>query len=511
MSHSSRNGQAEPPPVPPSAEDTLGPDYNRNILLLHDMFDGCDDVLFCESALGSGQRTVIAYIPGMTDSALLQQQVVGIMHDIHMVEQDPPLTADYFTQHLPLASVDEVHSLIDLGQRLLNGNPALLIEGHAAAFSLAIPKWDKRSIEEPQAESVVRGPREGFTEDLGSNTVLLRRKIRSPKLKMNFFSVGEYTKTALALAYIEGIASPGLIREASERIQRIQLDGILESSYIEELIEDHPYSPFPQLRATERPDVCAAALLEGRIVLLLEGTPFALIAPVTLFTLLQSPEDYYQRSVSGTLIRWIRYMFSFVALFAPSFYVAILTYHQEMVPTTLLLSIAKSREDIPFPAVVEAFMMELMFEALREAGIRLPKQVGAAVSIVGALVIGQAATAAGLVSSPMVMVVAITGIASFMIPQYQTSIVYRILRFPLMLLSGIQGLVGLTLGVIIIVVHLCRLRSFGEPYLSPIAPQNKKSWKDALFRAPVWKMDTRPKLKHSGNPVRQRNPRGQRS
>ncbi|AFC31278.1 spore germination protein KA [Paenibacillus mucilaginosus 3016] len=511
MSDPPRTGHAEAPPVPRAAEDRFGPDYGENIQRLQGMFGDCDDVLFSEIALGSGERATLVFVPGLSDIAALQEQVVGALQQVRLDREAAARPADWLKQSLPVASAGEVLGFDDLAHRILSGSPALLLEGQAAAFSLALPKWDKRSIEEPAAESVVRGPREGFTEDLASNTVMLRRKIRSPKLKMNFFTVGEYTRTELALVYIEGIAAPGLVREAAERIGRIKLDGILESAYIEELMEDQPSSPFPQLRSTERPDVCAGALLEGRIVLLMEGTPFALIAPVTLFSLLQSPEDYYQRSVSATLIRWIRYMFSFIALFAPSFYVAILTYHQEMVPTTLLLTIAKSREDIPFPAVVEAFLMEVMFEGLREAGIRLPKQVGAAVSIVGALVIGQAATASGLVSSPMVMVVAITGIASFMIPQYQTSIVYRILRFPLMLLSGIQGLVGLTLGVIIIVIHLCQLRSFREPYLSPLAPQHRKSWKDVLLRAPERKMETRPQLKQSRNPVRQSNPRGGRS
>jgi spore germination protein KA len=277
----------------------------------------------------------------------------------------------------------------------------------------------------------------------------------------------------------------------------------LESGYIEELIEDNSYSPFPQLVNTERPDVAAANLLEGRVVILVDGTPFVLIAPISFFSLLQSPEDYYQRYMISSIIRILRFVFMVLSLLLPSLYVAVLTYHQEMVPTALLISVASSRESVPFPALVEALMMEVTFEALREAGVRLPKQVGAAVSIVGALVIGQAAVQAGLVSAPMVIVVAITGVSSFMVPHYTQGIALRMLRFPIILLAGTLGLLGVMLGVITIVVHLCTLRSFGIPYLTPIAPVKGRELKDALIRAPWWKMDTRPHLTGEFNSYRQ--------
>ena len=254
------------------------------------------------------------------------------------------------------------------------------------------------------------------------------------------------------------------------RLKRIEIDGILESGYIEEMIEDNPYSPFPQIMTTERPDIACSNLLEGRAVILVEGTPFSLIAPISFFSLIQSHEDYYQRFMIGTIIRWLRYLFLGVSLLFPSLYVAILTFHQEMVPAQLLLSMAASREAVPFPAIVEALLMEIAFEALREAGVRLPKQIGSAVSIVGALVIGQAAVQAGLVSAPMVIIVAITGISSFMIPRYVAGIAIRMLRFPIMLLAATLGLLGIMMAIIAIAIHLCTLRSFGVPYLAPLAP-----------------------------------------
>ena len=229
---------------------------------------------------------------------------------------------------------------------------------------------------EPDAEPVIRGPREGFIETLRVNTSLLRRKIRHPLLKMKQMDIGGYTETQVIVAYIEGFADSTLVDEVTNRLKRIKIDGILESGYIEEMIQDYPFSPFPQLLTTERPDVAAACLLEGRVVILIDGTPITLIAPCTFASLLQAPEDYYNHFYISTFIRWLRYLFFFIALLAPSAYVAILTFHQEMLPTSLLLTIAQSREQIPFPALVEAFIMEITFEALREAGVRLPKQVG---------------------------------------------------------------------------------------------------------------------------------------
>jgi spore germination protein KA len=235
----------------------------------------------------------------------------------------------------------------------------------------------------------------------------------------------------------------------------------------------------------------------------MEGTPFVLVAPITFFSLLQSPEDYYQRFWIGTIVRWLRYFFTLISLLLPSIYVAVLTFHQEMVPGSLLISMATSREAVPFPALVEVFMMEVTFEALREAGVRLPKQVGAAVSIVGALVIGQAAVQAGLVSAPMVIVVAITGISSFLVPRYVAGMAIRMLRFPLIVLAGSLGLLGIMMGIIAIVLHLCSLRSFGVPYLDTVANPKKRQLKDVLIRAPWWMMDTRPHFTGTYNEYRQ--------
>jgi spore germination protein KA len=418
-------------------------------------------------------------------------------------DNGPTTVLEMVEQKLAISKVKEVMTFSDCVESLSIGNPVLLWEGGPHGLALGLTKWEKRAIAEPSGEGGVRVPREGFTETISVSTSQLRRIIKNPALKMESMKIGKYTETNVVVAYIEGIAEKTLIEEVKNRLNRIQIDGILESGYIEEMIEDNPYSPFPQILTTERPDVASGSLLEGRVVILVDGTPFVLIAPITLFSLLQTGEDYNERFFVGTVLRWLRYLFFLVSLLLPSLYVGVLTYHQEMIPTSLLISMAAAREAVPFPAVIEALLMEAAFEALREAGVRLPKQIGSAVSIVGALVIGEAAVSAGIVSAPMVIVVAITGIASFIIPNYSVGIAIRVIRFPMIFLAGTLGILGIMIGVVTIIIHLCTLRSFGVPYLSPMAPMKFRDMKDVLVRAPWWKLNTRPHLTGDYNKYRQ--------
>lgn len=489
------------PAIESDQQQMLFPDLQQNEQLFRSIYSHCSDVVFRSLVIGGKRKALIIYIEGLTDVSGLDEYVIP---SLMRVETNVPLgIRQLIEQKLTISNFTEVCSFAESIEHLSTGYPVLLYDNEARGFALGLNKWEKRSIEEPSAEVGVRGPREGFTETLRVSTSQIRRIIKSPKLKMESMKIGDYTQTNIAVAYIEGLADAGLITQIKNRLNRIQIDGILESGYIEEMIEDNPYSPFPQLLSTERPDVVCANLLEGRAAILVDGTPFVLIAPITFFSLMQSAEDYYQRFLISTVIRWLRYAFGLISLFLPALYVAITTFHQEMVPSSLLLSMAASREPVPFPALVEVLIMEITFEALREAGIRLPKQVGAAVSIVGALVIGQAAVQAGLVSAPMLIVVAITGIASSLIPRYAAGIALRMMRFPLIFLAGTLGLLGIMMGIIAIVLHLCSLRSFGVPYLSTVATPKINELKDVLIRAPLWMMDTRPHLTGDFNEYRQ--------
>ncbi|MED4225016.1 spore germination protein [Neobacillus cucumis] len=486
--------------------DILSRNLSINVKCLKSVYTDCPDVIFRDFLLGEITAAVVIYLEGLANIEEIDHSVLQPLMRPGDLEQ--AVTPDMLKQKLTVSKVNPLNTLAEIIEQVSIGNPVILIDGQIQAVSVGLAKWEKRAVEEPIAESVVRGPRDGFTETLGVNISLLRRKLKSPDLKWKKTTLGKYSQTQIVYMYMKGIADDTLVEEVHNRLNRIDIDGILESGYIEEFLEDDPYSPFPQMISTERPDSAAAHLLEGRVVILTDGTPFALIGPVTFYSLLQSPEDYYQRFMIGTLIRWLRYSFLLIALLLPSSYVAILTFHQEMIPTTLLLSVAESREKVPFPALIEALLMEITFEALREAGIRLPKQVGSAVSIVGALVIGDAAVSAGLVSAPMVMVVAITGIASFAIPRYNASIAIRVLRFPMIFFAGTLGLLGIMLGILLIIVHLCTLRSFGVPYLSPMAPLEGAEVKDVLLRAPWWSIRKRPHL--TGNYNKYRQSKGQK-
>ncbi|MBU8906638.1 spore germination protein [Desertibacillus haloalkaliphilus] len=471
--------------------ELLSIDLNENIETIRSTYHNSSDVIFRSFAIGKRSCCLI-YISGLIDEHEVNSNVLKPLMNSHF--ESPTFVDSLIEQKLSVSESEKLTSFNKIYQKLSAGYPVLLIDKTVQAIAIGLAKWEARSIEEPNAEHVVRGPREGFTEAIDVNLSLLRRRIRSPRLAIHTQLIGQLTETEVAVAYIDGVAENTLVEEVKVRLERIDIDGIVDSGYIEELIEDQPYSPFPQMISTERPDTATAYLLEGHVVIFANGSPFALVAPTTFYSLLQASEDYYERFLIGSAIRWLRYLFLVMALLFPSIYVAILAYHQEMLPTTLIISIASSREVVPFPVFVEALLMEIMFEVLREAGLRLPKQIGAAVSIVGALIIGEAAVQAGIVSAPMVIVVAVTGIASFAIPRYNAGISIRMLRFPMIVLAGTLGLLGIMLGVITIVIHMCSLRSFGVPYLSPLAPIKQKDLKDVLMRAPLWKMNSRPHL-----------------
>ncbi|MWC27243.1 spore germination protein [Paenibacillus sp. MMS18-CY102] len=462
-----------------------------DIDVMRQIYSNCSDLIIHEFDVRQGPAVTVIYLDGLCDTKEID---LHILNPLQHIGTTGAADKNAIVECVTLSSMLEVSSIQDATDKIGYGNVILFIDGETSALVYSLMHLTLRSIEEPQAETVVRGPREGFVENIQTNISLLRRRIHSPALKMKSIYIGRYTKTATIVTYIEGITDPNLVREMEQRLSAIDIDGFMDSSHIEEWVEDNPFSPFPQLMSTERPDVVTAHLLEGKIAVFTDGSPVALIAPALLMSMMQSPEDFYQRSIVATGIRWLRMFFSFITVFGPSLYVAVLSYHQEMIPTTLLLTIARSREQIPFPALVEALLMEITFEALREAGIRLPRQVGSAVSIVGALVIGQAAIAAGIVSSPMVMVVAVTAVSSFLIPNYSLGIAIRLIRFPIMLCAGFLGLYGIVLAALLILLHLMTLRSFGVPYLSPIAPVQSSQFKDTLIRANRMHMKTRPHL-----------------
>lgn len=495
-----------------------------NIQHIQTALGNSDDIIIRKFQFGANGhiRAGIVYTDGLVDANSIQNFIMEtLMIDLpkmelaHRAVDDENLPLFLKEVVLTVGEIDEIVDFETLFTSLLSGNAILLLDGYSQGFSIGMKEWDSRGVTEPTTESTVRGPREGFSESLRTNTALLRRKIRNPRLWLETRMIGKVTKTNVAIAYVKGIVNDKVVEEVRERLDRIDIDGILEGGYIEELIQDETFSPFPTVYNSERPDVIAAELLEGKVAILVDGTPFVLVVPALFISFLHSAEDYYQRADISTLLRLLRFIGFFIALLGPSLYIAITTFHQEMLPTQLLIGLAAQREGVPFPAFVEALLMEITFEILREAGVRMPKAVGQAVSIVGTLVIGTAAVEAGISSAAMVIVVSITAIASFVFPALNMSIAIRMLRFPFMILGASFGIFGLIMGIIALVLHMCSLRSFGVPYMTPFAPLIPAENKDTLFRVPWWAMHTRPRLIAQKNVVREgnqprRKPRGER-
>lgn len=495
----------------PKMAQHLSANLEENINTLKDIFNNCSDVVFREFFIGAKApvKGLMVFVDGLTNKDTTNEALMkSLMYDLPNLPVAAEINKDTAFKIIrerlfPFAETDDSGDMLEVVSRILTGEVAFLIDGSVRALIPGVKGWEHRPVSEPETETVVRGPKEGFTESLRTNTVLIRRRIKSTRLKTENMQIGALTKTDVTIVWIEGIADIAIVQEVRKRLGQIKTDSILESGYIEEFIGDAPLSVFPMVTYTERPDKVAGSLLEGRVAIITDTTPMVLIVPVMFTDFLMSTEDYYVKYFYASFLRLLRVATLNIALLLPAFYVAIVTYHQELLPTPLLISIAAAREGVPFPAFVEALIMEATFEVLREAGVRLPRPIGQAVSIVGALVIGEAAVSAGLVSPAMVIVVSLTAISSFTFPVYSGSIVIRLLRFPVMAAAAALGLFGIMVALLAILIHLCSLRSFGVPYLSPLAPTSWRDLKDVFVRAPWWKMFTRPRVIGYMEPARQ--------
>lgn len=458
------------------------------------------DFVMREITLGNEPRIkiLVAFIDGLVDKKLVNDNLLKpIMVESKISPLEPGLKRQSVITILKenLLSTSELTEVKDFKQSIhdiLAGDTILYIDGEEVALKASLRGWATRGVVEPVTEAVVRGPREGFSETLRTNTSLIRRKIINPNLKFENLTIGEQTNTAICIAYIKGIADEKIIETVRSRLKKIKTDAILESGYIEEFIEDAPYSIFPTVGNSEKPDIVAAKLLEGRVAILCDGTPFVLTVPYLLVEAFQASEDYYTRYPFASVVRIIRLIAFFICTTLPALYLALISFNPEVIPFKLLITITSARGGIPYSTFTEAFLMLLGFELMREAGVRIPRPVGPAVSIVGALVLGDSAVKAGLVSTPMVIITAITVISSFILPSLGG--VLSFLRLALLIGANIMGLLGIMLTDIFFLVYLCGLRSFGVPYLSPFAPVSPMDFKDTLIRVPIWAMLTRPRV-----------------
>ncbi|MBA1335731.1 MAG: Nutrient germinant receptor inner membrane subunit A (GerKA/GerAA/GerBA) [Firmicutes bacterium] len=485
----------------------------RNIDDLKHMVGLSGDVVVRRFKVSGDKNTdaAVVYVDGLADKDRI---LYSIMNTLALNTQLPGLSDGLTKENLENAILEkgfvssEVKHAVDwvsIIDGIFSGDTVLLVDGIKGAFIIETRKWVDRGVQENTSEQVVRGPRDSFSETLRLNTMLLRRRIKSPKLQLESMKVGSLTKTDIVIAYIKGIVNPKLVEEIRSRINRIETDSILETNMLEEFIEDSPWSIIPQIRNTERPDKTAAHLLEGGAAIIVDGTPVVLLLPTTFWQFLHSPDDHYERVYTTFLLRALRLLALVTALTLPSFYIAITSYHHEMIPQGVLEVIIASRRGVPFPVLVEAFIMEFILEIIREAGVRLPRNVGQAISIVGALVLGQAAIQSKLASPITVTVVSLTAVSNFAIPSFSAALTIRFMRFGLMIVSGTFGIFGFISVIFVIMVHLCSLRSFGVPFLAPLTPLIPADLRDSQVRLPMWLLSRRPKTFGPKDQTRQKS------
>lgn len=448
------------------------------------------------------RNITLVYVDGLTDKMLINEHVVEQIMDSYYYEVNN--STEIKDRLISVSDIKEIENMKDGVKAVLSGDTLMFVDGLKTAYVIASRAWPARGISEPSGETVIRGSREGFVETIRFNTALIRRRVRDTNLKIKSESIGIRSKTDVAIVYIEDIVNKKALKELKYRMQDINIDAILDSSYISSFVEDNRYSPFPQIQSTERPDVVAAALYEGRIAILVDNSPFAIIVPTVMANLFQSPDDYYQRWIDSSVIRVLRFLSIFISVIMPALYVAITSFHTAIIPTKLAYSIAASREGVPFPAFMEAIIMEISLALLIEAVARLPKAIGATIGIVGGLIIGQAAVSAGIVSPIMIIILGLTAITTFITPNYEITSAFRYIRFLLIILSAVFGLYGIVLGLITVLIHLVRLKSFTIPYLAPMVSPNFRDFKDLFIRMPFKYFKERPAYMKTGDKIRQK-------
>ncbi|MDZ5711008.1 spore germination protein [Jeotgalibacillus haloalkalitolerans] len=477
-------------------QQCAGTDEFKEQLLFH-LGNTEDLVILSVHSQDAGVQSFIIYIDSLIDHVRLEE-IIEWSGEMKWLTNDQLMSSK-------IKFYEGSLSFHQLTQKLLDGEAFVLTPEKSdwKIKGIAIPREIARTIEEPKNEQVIRGPHYGMNESLSSNIYLLRQRLKSPHLVVRYYQIGRESHTKSALIYVENAANQMIVEEFIRRIESIDVDTAHSVGYLEEMLEDHCLSPFPQFLVTERPDRVTDNLSEGRIAFMIDGSPTALIGPASFFSFYQSPDDYNGRFIIGTFYRLLRLTSFIVALLLPAFYIAIISFHFEVIPETLTLPAKRAIEDIPYPPLFEAFVMEITIELIREATVRLPFPVGQTIGVVGGLVIGDAVVNAGFVSNIMVIVVALTAISSFVVPSVEMNATVRILRFPFMILATLFGFYGVTVGLTILLIHLIRLESLGVPYLTPIAPFHKSGLRDSLFRMPSWLQSTRPAGTLTMNKVRQ--------
>lgn len=481
----------------PSMEEGIPADLHRVHECLCAIFHLPEnkDIVLREFYIGYESRrpAIAVFIDGMADKLTINTHILEpLMLLTHITDDSPTHQADDIMKALlPGNQLTLAQTWEAAKYGVLSGSTTVFVDGVEAAIVVETKGWEHRTVGVAQTETVVRGPHDAFTESFRANTGLVRAQLRSENLVTEMMTVGKLGTTDIAVMYIKGLTNPSLVEEVKRRIKGIDVDYLSDSGLMEQFVEDEPRALVPQIMSTERPDRISHMLIEGHVAVFVGHSPFVLAMPVVLWTLVQTPEDAYVRFPYGTFLRFVRWTAMFIAVFLPAFYVAVANYHPEMIPTDLMLAIAGSREQVPFPLIVELLLMELSIELIREAGVRVPSVIGPTIGIVGAIIIGQAAVQAGIVSPILVVVIATTALAAFAVPNYNLNFAVRLVRFIFMLAAAVFGFYGVGLLATILLAKLTVQRSFGVPLLAPVTPSMDAS-PDIVLRGPGYAMNQRP-------------------
>lgn len=505
--HKSKNSREMKQPVSPTpvseikkegaerdSENELPSTIEENIDFIKERFNAKvnKDIIIRQFMVGGKYKAFIAYLDGMVDRTTINSFILRPLLKEISEEVPGSCQLEYILSNvLETNQAKKIEKPEDVIYDILTGNTCLYVDGCNYYLSNETKGYDKRGVEKPVVEGVVKGAQEAFNENLRTNITLLRRIIKNNRLTTEFIKIGSLNQNYCAIVYLDGIVNPAIVKEVKRRIKSIKTDFVMGDGFVEQFIEDHPMSLVPTVLTTERPDRTSSHIIEGKVAIIGEGVPFAIIVPVTIGSMIHSPEDSSLRWQYGSMLRLIRLGALFIATLLPGIYMALTNFHREMLPTDLLIAIGKARENVPFPTIIEILLMELSFELIREAGIRIPGIIGNTIGIIGALILGQAAVQANLVSPVMIIIVSVTGLGNFAIPNFSLAFAARLVRILFIILGAALGFYGISLGIVASAALLSNLKSFGVPFLTLLAPKTRGS-NDMILKKPVWLQELRP-------------------
>ena len=459
------------------------PNLEKNVRTLKNALDS-DDVKIKEVKVGARHGRLF-FSADVVDKSAIGELIMRPAARLKGRVTEKSLTAAFFSPE-----TENTEEVKDAAEKIVGGYCALVVDGIAKVFLFGLKKYDKRAIAEPPTSTVIKGPREGFVESLAVNVSLMRRKLKTPDLRFKYLSVGRFSKTEVALCYVNDVADEKLIDLLRRKIKSIDIDAVLDSSYVSKFLGERKTSLFKQIGNTEKPDILAAKILEGRIAILVDGSPIALTVPYLLVEDFQSPSDYYNSSYSATVARILRVFAVIISVYLPALYVAAQLFHLQLIPLSFLLTIVNSIKGIPLSPSFEMFFTLLIFEILNEASVRMPKYVGMVVSIVGGLVLGETAVNAGIISAPALMIIALSGICLYTVPELEQT--FSVLRLIMLIIGGSFGAYGVLIASAILLIYLVSFENYGAPLLAPFSPLVVKDLKDGVYKGFMIEQSIRP-------------------